>query len=102
MGKDGKDSVSTSDLAYLRDRALDEALSHLRDFKDRELGLLEASARFACLQLPSAEATENMLRYETTIRRQLERAIDQLERLQRLRKGESIPAPLSINLRRGK
>lgn len=45
--------------------------------------------------LPSKEATDKILRYETALRRQLHRDINQLERLQRQRKGENVPPPKS-------
>ena len=38
------------------------------------------------------------LRYETTINRQLYQAINQLERLQRSRAGEQVPAPVNIQV----
>lgn len=41
------------------------------------------------------------LRYEAHLHRQLCRAIDQLERLQRQRQGETVPPPLNINLGEG-
>jgi len=48
--------------------------------------------------LPSVNATDKLLRYEAHLDRQLYRAMDQLERLQRLRRGENVPPPLNINL----
>jgi hypothetical protein len=57
-------------------------------------------SRVAGLQLgpsPGAEL-DRILRYETTIQRQLVYAINQLERLQRARKGEHVPAPVSVHL----
>ena len=57
---------------------------------------LQAEARrFA---LPPVEAVENLVRYETHIDRQLYRAMNQLERLQRMRGGENIPPPLNITV----
>jgi hypothetical protein len=44
------------------------------------------------------EATNKLLRYEAHLNRQLYRAMDQLERLQRQRRGEKVPPPLNINL----
>ena len=41
---------------------------------------------------------DRILRYETTLERQLYRAMNHLERLQRLRKGEVVPAPLAIQV----
>jgi hypothetical protein len=37
-------------------------------------------------------------RYQTTINRQLFQAMNQLERLQRLRKGDNVPAPLNLEV----
>jgi hypothetical protein len=39
-----------------------------------------------------------VLRYQTTINRQLFQAMNQLERLQRLRKADNIVAPLSLQI----
>jgi hypothetical protein len=47
-----------------------------------------------------AGATDKLLRYESQLDRELYRAMDQLERLQRQRKGENVPPPLNVNLTR--
>jgi hypothetical protein len=44
------------------------------------------------------EGLDRVLRYETSIQRQLAYALNQLERLQRARKGEHVPAPVSVQL----
>ena len=41
---------------------------------------------------------ERIFKYQTTINRQLFQAMNQLERLQRLRQGENVPAPLSLQV----
>ncbi len=41
---------------------------------------------------------DRILRYETTINSQLYQAINQLERLQRQRKGELVPPPLNLQV----
>lgn len=41
---------------------------------------------------------EKIQRYETKLERQMFRAMNQLERLQRLRQGEAIPAPLTMEV----
>ena len=48
--------------------------------------------------LPSAETLDKILRYETKLERQLYRAMNQLERLQRMRQGESVPPPLTMEV----
>jgi hypothetical protein len=50
------------------------------------------------LSLPLDGDLHRLLRYETTIHRQLAYAINQLERLQRARKGEHVPAPVSVQV----
>ena len=52
------------------------------------------------LRLPSSDDVDRILRYETANNRQLVYAINQLERLQRARKGEQIPAPVSLQVSR--
>jgi hypothetical protein len=47
-----------------------------------------------------SQAIDRILRYQTTINRQLFQAMNQLERLQRLRKGDNVPAPLNVQLLR--
>jgi hypothetical protein len=57
---------------------------------------LELEAEVASLALPSKEAVDKILRYETAMERQLYRAINELERLQRQRKGETVPPPINV------
>jgi hypothetical protein len=55
-------------------------------------------ARQAATVLPSIEVLEKIMRYETKLERQMYRAMNQLERLQRRRLGEVVPPPLSMVL----
>jgi hypothetical protein len=48
--------------------------------------------------LPPDAAMNRILRYETSIHRQMAYAINQLERLQRARKGEHVPAPVNVQV----
>jgi len=54
----------------------------------------EEEARQAAAVLPSPEVLDKIMRYETKLLRQLHRAMNQLERLQRRRLGEAVPPPL--------
>jgi hypothetical protein len=63
-------------------------------------GPVVAEAR--SFSLPPVDATDKLLRYEAHLDRQLYRAMDQLERLQRRRGGENIPPPLNISVGRGR
>jgi len=59
---------------------------------------MEDESRRAAAVLPSAETLDKILRYETTLDRQLYRAMHELERLQRMRKGENVPPPLTMEV----
>ena len=48
--------------------------------------------------LPSAEVLQKIMRYEGALDRQLYRAMNQLERLQRRRGGEKVAAPLMMDV----
>ena len=50
------------------------------------------------LTLPLSDKLDRLLRYETSVHRQLVYAINQLERLQRTRKGEHVPAPVTVQV----
>jgi len=63
--------------------------------EDREFA---EEAQQAAAVLPSAEVLDKILRYETKLERQIFRAMNQLERLQRRRRGESVPAPVSVEV----
>jgi hypothetical protein len=65
---------------------------------EREKLSRDAEAR--SFSMPSGDATDKLLHYEAQIDRQLYRAMDELERLQRQRKGENVPPPLNVNLSR--
>ena len=63
---------------------------------EREQLAVDAEGR--SFSLPTADATDKLLRYEAHLDRQLYRAMDELDRLQRQRRGEKVPPPLNINL----
>jgi hypothetical protein len=60
----------------------------------------EEAARQAAGVLPSPAVLDKILRYEGTVERQLYRAMNQLERLQRRRNGEAIPPPITMDVSR--
>jgi hypothetical protein len=79
-------------------RQIDLKLNQLayeeRECRERE-EIAEAASRAATL-LPSVEVLEKITRYETKLRRQLARDLNQLERIQRMRRGEDVPAPMTM------
>lgn len=48
--------------------------------------------------IPSKDELDRLLRYEGAIERQLYKAINQLERQQRLRAGDNVPAPVAVDV----
>ncbi len=57
---------------------------------------LRAESRISSCHLPSAPVLNKLLRYQTAINRQMHRAMAQLERLQRQRRGELVPPAVRI------
>jgi hypothetical protein len=48
--------------------------------------------------IPSREELDRLLRYEGSIERQFYKALNQLERLQRLRAGDNVPPPVEVDV----
>ena len=60
----------------------------------------EETAQQAADVLPSSEVLEKIMRYEGSLDRQLYRAMNQLERLQRRREGDNVAPPLMMDVMR--
>jgi hypothetical protein len=89
------DHHRTAALAFL-----DRKLRHLQMQRERcdEEEYYAEEANQAAAELPSSAVLDKIMRYETKLERQMYRAMAQLERVQRLRNGEAIPAPLSVHV----
>jgi len=48
--------------------------------------------------IPDAPCLDRLLRYEAAISREIERTLSQLERLQRMRRGQPVPPPINVNV----
>jgi hypothetical protein len=59
---------------------------------------LQLESQLLSLSLPPEDVMRKILRYDTTFDRQLYRALDALEHLQRQRSGEPVPPPLKIRV----
>ena len=78
---------------------IDEFLADIeKQKKEKATNKLRLSAKKKRGALPPKLEMDNLLRYETAIERQLYKAINQLERLQRQRAGEHVPAPVQVDL----
>lgn len=51
--------------------------------------------------IPTKGELDRLLRYESTIERQLYKALNHLERMQRLRQGDAVPPPLEVDVNVG-
>jgi hypothetical protein len=81
---------------------IDSRLQNVSSLKNdvRERDKLQTDAKTRSFSLPPVEVSDKLLRYEAHFDRQLHRAMAELERLQRRRKGEFVPPPLNVNLSR--
>ena len=59
---------------------------------------VEDTMRRSVALMPSGEFLEKIVRYESALQRQLNRSMNQLERLQRRRLGENVPAPVVMDV----
>ncbi len=59
---------------------------------------LKATRLIQSKSLPDALTMDRIVRYETAIERQMYRALNQFERLQRQRAGDNVPPPISIEV----
>jgi hypothetical protein len=80
-------------LAYL-EREIENARRREVECETREAA--EEQARQAAEVLPPREVLERIMRYESRLERQLYRAMAQLERVQRMRLGDTVPAPVAV------
>jgi len=110
-GEEGQGSLTTDDKneeqrpdpAKCREIILDlvaEKAGSLKNALDvmQENEAFKTQSNMAKLSLPGVGAADRILRYETAIERQMYRAMNQLERLQRQRQGESVTPPINVEL----
>ncbi len=64
--------------------------------KDKNKRKLQVFAKLG--NIPSKQELDRLLRYEGAIERQFYKALNQLERIQRLRSGDAVPAPVEVDL----
>ena len=99
-GLSGEESKGNHQRAVLGFIELElESYAELRRLRE-EREDKEEMARQAANILPETAVLEKILRYETALDRQMYRAMNQLERLQRRRAGENVPPPLTMEVSR--
>jgi hypothetical protein len=76
-----------------RHRQRIEALEKEREKNRQKIEILKMLG-----YIPSRDELDRLLRYEGAIERQFYKALNQLERLQRLRAGDNVPAPVQVDV----
>ena len=76
--------------------AQDQAIRQLEDQKRKNHLALQVRHKVGCV--PDSRDLDRLLKYEGSIERQFYKAVDQLERLQRLRAGDPVLAPVNVDL----
>ena len=83
----------------LLDDYIDSFQSNIDDLRnEKEKNELALQVKEKLASIPDSNGLDQLLKYETAIDRQFYKAIDQLERIQRLRAGDNVPSPLKIDL----
>ncbi len=83
----------------LCDEKIDEHKKEIADLeKQKQQNKLKLQVIKKLGSIPSKNELDRLLRYEGAIERQLYKALNQLERIQRLRAGDNVPAPVEVNL----
>jgi len=73
-----------------------EQIQNLKKQKSENRLRLEVIKKLG--SIPTRQELDRLLRYEGAIERQFYKALNQLERLQRLRLGDNVPAPFEMNI----
>jgi hypothetical protein len=83
----------------LCDEKIDEHKKEIDDLeKQKQQNKLKLQVIKKLGNIPSKNELDRLLRYEGAIERQLYKALNQLERLQRLRAGDNVPAPVEVDV----
>lgn len=81
------------------DKHISEHLEQIEAYsKEKTHNKLKLDVTKRLGNIPSKEELDRLLRYEGAIERQLYKAMNQLERMQRLRLGDHVPAPVEVDV----
>jgi hypothetical protein len=80
--------------------ALDAEIQSLRDLYNfmSQTELLKIDYNVAAARIPPQEALDGLIRYEAHLSREFDRTLSQLERWQRMRKGQPVLPPIKVEV----
>jgi hypothetical protein len=95
-----KDPSSAEELKREVLRLISEHTEFLEEERKKKLTeeLQKAEVRARIMSAPGSEAIDRLIRYQVTLEKEFYRAIQQLERQQRMRKGEFVSPPALLTL----
>ena len=79
---------------------IDREMRRLKEFQKSQASIEASRNKFdrLRLQVPDSPALDRLLRYEASLDRSFDRALSQLERLQRMRRGQPVPPTLKVEV----
>ena len=79
---------------------LREAIKAFEHYGKEQTKILAAKSELESLRhnVPDVPQLDRLLRYETSLERSIERTLNQLERLQRMRLGRPVPPSINFNV----
>ncbi len=79
---------------------LKDEIKHLERYKKEQAAVLSSKLKLESLRrsVPDGPELDRLLRYAAAVSRDIERTLNQLERLQRMRLGQPVPPPINLNV----
>jgi hypothetical protein len=81
-------------------KELKEEIKRLDRYKKEQTAVFSRKLELETLRqnVPDASQLDRLLRYEASLERGFDRTLSQLERIQRMRHGQPVPAPIKVNV----
>jgi hypothetical protein len=79
---------------------LKEEIKRLGRYKKEQVAVLSSKLELESFRrnVPDTPQLDRLLRYEASLERAIDRALSQLERLQRMRKGQPVLPPIKVEI----
>jgi hypothetical protein len=99
-GSQDCESTSPASLRSMFLKLLNEEINRLKRFGEQQAIIDSNRIEIDSLRgnVPDAPQLDRLLRYETTLQRDFDRTLSQLERLQRIRKGQPVSPTLNVHV----